>query len=73
MKEAFSKASDEKPLFSLKIKIKQNPGCPNKKYNEIFEHFHRFHYIPRSKKNLHRSMIGEILLHIGKNSSKTKH
>ena len=26
----FSKAPDWKPLFLLKIKIKQNPGCPNK-------------------------------------------
>ena len=24
----------------LKIKIKQNPGCPHKKYNAIFEHKH---------------------------------
>ena len=29
----FSKALDWKPLFLLKIKIKQNPGCPNKEYN----------------------------------------
>ena len=36
----FSKAPDWKPLFSLKIKIKQNLGCPNKWYNAIFKHIH---------------------------------
>ena len=28
-------------LFLLKIKIKQNPGCPNKEYNVVFKHFHQ--------------------------------
>ena len=27
----FSKAPDIKSLLLLKIKIRQNPGCPNKK------------------------------------------
>ena len=47
----FSKAPDWIPLSLLKIKIKQNPGCPDKKYNAILEYIH--HNImayPRSKK-----------------------
>ena len=36
----FSKIPDCKPLFLLKIKNKQNPGCLNKEYNEVFEHIH---------------------------------
>ena len=36
----FSKAPNWKPLFLLEIRIKQNPGCPNKEYNAIFKHFY---------------------------------
>ena len=36
----FSKAPDWISLFLFKIKIKQNPNCPNKEYNAIFEHIH---------------------------------
>ena len=25
----------------LKMKIKQNPGCPKKEYNAIFKHIHQ--------------------------------
>ena len=32
----FSNFPDRKPLFLLKIKVKQNPGCPNKEYNIVF-------------------------------------
>ena len=47
----FSKAPDSKPLFLLKIKIKQNPGCPNKEFDEIFEHIHQnVRTYPRSRK-----------------------
>ena len=35
-----SKLSNEKPLFLLKVKIKQNPGSPNKEYNTIFKRIH---------------------------------
>ena len=34
----FSKPPECKSLFSLKIKIKQSSGCPNKEYNAIFMH-----------------------------------
>ena len=39
----FEKSSRLKPFpyFLLKIKIKQNPGCPNKEYNAIFKHIHQ--------------------------------
>ena len=37
----FSKTPEEKSLFSLKIKIKQNSGCPNKEYNAIFMHINQ--------------------------------
>ena len=47
----FSKVRDRKPLFLLKIKIKQNPGCPNKHYNVVFKHFRQnIRAYPRSKK-----------------------
>ena len=39
--DVFSKAPDWKPLFSLKIKMKQNPGCSNKEYNVIVKYFHQ--------------------------------
>ena len=57
----FSKAPDWKPLFLLRIKIKQNPGCPNKEYNAVFEHIHQsIRAYPRKKKKIER-----ILLYIG--------
>ena len=37
----FSEAPDWKTLFLLKIKIKQNPGCPIKNENVVFKHFHQ--------------------------------
>ena len=37
----FSKFPDGEPLSLFKIKIKQNPGCPNKEYNVAFKHFHQ--------------------------------
>ena len=47
----FSKATDWKPLFLLKIKIKQNLGCLNKEYNAIFEHIHQnIRVFPKTKK-----------------------
>ena len=49
----FIKAPDWEPLFLLKIKFKQNPGCPNKEYNAIFEHIHQnIRAYPRSKSAL---------------------
>ena len=39
--DIFSKATDWKPLFLIKIKTKQNLGCLNKEYNVIFEHIHQ--------------------------------
>ena len=56
--DIFRKAPDWKPLFLLKIKIKQNPGCPNKEYNSIFEHIHEnIRVYPRSEK----FCIGQLL------------
>ena len=46
----FVKAPDWMPLFLLKIKIKQNPGYPNKECNVIFKHIHQnFRAYCRSK------------------------
>ena len=68
----FSKAPDWKPLLLLKIKIKQNPRCPNRKLHEIFEHIHQnISTYPRSRK-MYWSMIGKILLHTGKTLSKAR-
>ena len=40
-----------KSLFSLKIKIKQSSGCPNKECNAIFMHINQnIRAYPRSKK-----------------------
>ena len=51
--DIFSKAPDWKLLFLLKIKNKQNSGCPNKEYNGILKHIHQNIWAyPRSKKNL---------------------
>ena len=61
----FSEAPDWKSLFLLKIKIKQNSGCPNKEYNAILQYIQYNEYDQlrwnimniraylRSKKNLH--------------------
>ena len=38
----FSKATDWKTLFLVKIKIKKNLGCLNKEYNVIFEQHSSF-------------------------------
>ena len=60
-------------LNRVKIKITQNSGYPNKEHNVIFEHIHQNNRAyPRSKKNLHWSMIGKMLLHPGKNPSKVR-
>ena len=49
--DIFSQALDRIPLFLLKIKIEQNPGCLNKEYNVIFKHIHlNISAYPRSKK-----------------------
>ena len=46
-----SKALDYIPSFFVKIKIKQNPGCPNKEYNKIYEHINQnIRTYPKSKK-----------------------
>ena len=37
----FSKAPGSKLLCLLKIKIKQNSGCPNKEQNAIFKRIHQ--------------------------------
>ena len=37
----FSKAPDRKPLFLLKVKIKQKAACRNKEYIVAFKHFHQ--------------------------------
>ena len=69
----FCETPDWKPLFLLKIKIKQNPSCPNKEYNGIFKHIYQNTMAyPRSKKNLHWAIIGKILLCIGKNLRKSR-
>ena len=48
----FIKALDQKSLLLLKVKVKQNLGCPNKEYNTVFKHIHRnFRAYSRSKKN----------------------
>ena len=49
----FSKTPEWKSLFSLKIKIKQSPGCPNKEYNAIFLYINQnIRAYPRSGKKL---------------------
>ena len=60
-------------MLLLQRKTKQNAGCPNKEYNAIFEHIHQnIRAYLRCKKNLHRSMIDKISLHIGKNQRKAR-
>ena len=73
MKEVFSVKLQNKKLL-LEIISKQNLGCPNKEYNVILKHIHQnIRAYPRSKENLHWSMIGKVLLHIVKNPSKARH
>ena len=48
----FVKAPDWMPLFLLKIKIKQNPGYPNKEYNVIFKHIHQNNRVYRRSKKI---------------------
>ena len=46
----FSKATDWKPLFLIKIKTKQNLACLNKERNVIFEHIRQnVRVFPRTK------------------------
>ena len=67
-----NKASDWKTLL-LHLKFEQNPDCPNKKYNAIFEYIHQnIRTYCRNKKYLHWSMNGKVLLHIGKNQRKER-
>ena len=62
----FSKTQGWKPLFLLKIKIKQNPGL-----SDSFVHIHQIIMVYlRSIKYLHWSMIMKIKFHIKKNPSK---
>ena len=72
-----SEASNWKSLFLLKIKVKQSSSCPNKEHDSIFRRVHqKIRTYPRSKKkkkNLHWLVVGKILLHIGKNTSKARH
>ena len=50
MKEMFSvKPQAENLCFLLKIKSKQNPDCPNKKYNTLFEYIQNIRIYPKSK------------------------
>ena len=41
MKEGLSVKLQNENMFLLKIKIKQNPGCPNKGYNAILKYIHQ--------------------------------
>ena len=71
-RDIFRKAPVWKPSFLCKIKIKQNPGYPNKEYNVVFKHFHQnIRAYRRSKTNLQWPMIGKVL-HIGRNLSKER-
>ena len=46
-----SKAPHWKPLFLIKIKVKQNLGCQNEEYNPIFKHsYEDVRAYPSSKK-----------------------
>ena len=53
----FSKLSNEKPLFLLKVKIKQNPGSPNKEYSTIFK---RIHHIIRAYSRIKKICIDQL-------------
>ena len=46
----FSIAPGWKPLLLLKIKVKQNPGCPNEEHNAIFEHIPKNIWVNRRNK-----------------------
>ena len=41
MKEALSVELQTENLPLLKIKVKHNPGCPNKEYNAAFKNIHQ--------------------------------
>ena len=75
MKEALleGKTPDWKPLFLLKMKIKQNPGRRNKAYNAIFEHIHQIiRACPRSKKFCIDQWLWKYYCILGKNPSKAR-
>ena len=48
----FSKALNWKPLLLHKIKIKQNPGCPIKECNAIFENIHQDIRVSQKQKKI---------------------
>ena len=59
----FSKAPNWKPLFLIKIKIKQNLRCPNKEYNEDFKHFYQnIRTCPRSKISFIDQWLGKYCI-----------
>ena len=55
MKEGLSVKLQNENMFLLKIKIKQNPGCPNKGYNAILKH------IPQNIRAYTRSKKTELI------------
>ena len=58
-----SKVPDRKSLFLVDIKIKQNPGCPNKQYNVVFKHFRQnIRAYPKIKKNLYWQWLGKCCI-----------
>lgn len=66
-KEAFScKAPDWKPLCLLKIKIKQDLGCPNKEYNVIFEYTQNIRAYTRAKKICTDQWLGKYYYLLGR-------
>ena len=48
----FSKALNWKPLLLHKIKTKQNPGCPIKECNAIFENIHQDIRVSQKQKKI---------------------
>ena len=64
MKETFSvKLQTENLCFCLWYRL--NGYCPNGEYNALFKQIYQnVMGYPRSKSNLHWSVIGKILLHI---------
>ena len=72
LKEPFSATFQTRNLFLCKLKIKKNPGCPNKDYNAICKYIHQnIRTYSGSKITQHWSVIRKILL-IGKNLNKGK-
>ena len=71
----FSKTLDWKSLFLLKIKIKQNSGCPSsKEFNAIFRYINQknvsvYH---RSKKKSELIEDSKNFLYIGKKSEQSE-